>query len=747
MVFSAAVFASSASSSDGNHGFLPCDVNDDGSVNMKDILILRLLIAGAVNAKEIVPPAADADGNGNIDLKDILYLRKVLVGDDEPAGNNEDGAYRIGKITVGGRNIARYSILIPDDADECMQYSSQLLRMYISSACGISLNVTNTLNEEDSYYIEYRSDGDDEYSLGDEGYDILVKDDGNIVLTCGAKRGALYATYYFLEKLIGWRFLNGDMEYLYEKDNVDIPIGYTAHEVPVFSYRGVNMTGSTSDDFAALRLNAVDSEGSRSAAAAQYGGGVGNLYLHGHSYEYQMSVGMKLEEQKITDLDSPEAMKIFSVYAYNNSESDHYRDTNELATTQPCLTSDVTFERIMAFNYLLYKKSTEEGKYPGVSFTMISCSPNDTERFCFCEKCKEVYSREGSLAGTVIRMSNRVAEAQREFCPGVGVYTIAYWDARKPPVYTAPEEDVCICFCISGCNNHTYDHPEECTQSGGNPRYPYKVWDNEKQQVVRAGENISNDVDLDFYKGWTELTDNTMVWYYSTNFIYNIAPSPNIFNIYNDIKYVAEKGSSGVYFEGSSYGFSFELLKGYLAARMLWDPLMSEEDFEKYLDEYLMIYYGDGWSNVKEYLCMQDNCGNANGCFMNNFDYPWDMYNKEYYRDNFDRFTALFDKAEEMAEGEQKEHVRDARIHVLFLGLSATYDKCFLNGTQSEKEKYRKLYSELWNDLRYGDYCCVSYCSGTAGLDNFPKSPNDIRDTMGWVSKNAQGEPDFTGYR
>ncbi len=631
-----------------------------------------------------------------------------------------------------------YSIVIPAVGTECLHYSAETLKRYFDSSCGTDIPIVT--EKPDGRYIEFRLDSDNSYGLGDEGYHVAVGQDGDVTLTCGALRGPLYAAYCFLEKFMGYRFLTDDVEYLYEKGRLDLTPGFEETEVPGFEYRALNEVGTTTTDFAALRLNAVDGEGSRATIDPKYGGGVGNLYLHGHSYEYQEAVGMKLDEAGITDLDSPEAMEIFQTYGYNTPE----REALGLGATQPCLTSEDTFRHIMAFNYLLYKERTERGQKVGHDYTMFSCSPNDNTDFCKCDECKKVYSEEGSIAGAVFRLSNRVAEAMKDIDPDIGIFTIAYWDARNPPSVTRPDEDVCVAFCVGGCNNHTYDHVEECEAAGGNDRYPFLVWDSKYARPVKPDFAISNVYDMDCWNRWCELTNNLYFWYYATNFNYYISPAANIYNIYNDFRYVAESGARGMYCEGSSRGFTFECLRGYLAAKMMWDPFMKEEEFEEHMNEFLMIYYGPGWESIREYIDLQNRAGDLAGCWLNNFDWPWDMYSKEYFAENFDHMVELFDAAKAATDDpDQKARIESASIHTYFLGLSATY-------SDNPDETYKERYSYLWNYLnekgylegeREDGYKCTDFQSGPGGLDNFPESPDDIRDTMTWIFD------DFTGSR
>lgn len=57
------------------------DANNDGGVNMKDILLMRKIIAGAEDDSAINITLADVNGDGKIDFKDLLFLRKFVSGE------------------------------------------------------------------------------------------------------------------------------------------------------------------------------------------------------------------------------------------------------------------------------------------------------------------------------------------------------------------------------------------------------------------------------------------------------------------------------------------------------------------------------------------------------------------------------------------------------------------------------------------------------------------------------------------
>ncbi len=58
------------------------DVNRDGNVNMKDILLLRSALSGVEELSEKESVGADVNGDGAINMKDVLMLRHVLAGEE-----------------------------------------------------------------------------------------------------------------------------------------------------------------------------------------------------------------------------------------------------------------------------------------------------------------------------------------------------------------------------------------------------------------------------------------------------------------------------------------------------------------------------------------------------------------------------------------------------------------------------------------------------------------------------------------
>ena len=59
------------------------DADANGSVDMKDVLLIRKALAGSETLTEEQAELADVDGDGNVNMKDILKLRKILAGVDD----------------------------------------------------------------------------------------------------------------------------------------------------------------------------------------------------------------------------------------------------------------------------------------------------------------------------------------------------------------------------------------------------------------------------------------------------------------------------------------------------------------------------------------------------------------------------------------------------------------------------------------------------------------------------------------
>ena len=63
-------------------GAIPGDVNEDGSVDILDVILLNKAVLGSVTLTETQQAAADVDGNGTVDSNDSLQVLKMTLAAD-----------------------------------------------------------------------------------------------------------------------------------------------------------------------------------------------------------------------------------------------------------------------------------------------------------------------------------------------------------------------------------------------------------------------------------------------------------------------------------------------------------------------------------------------------------------------------------------------------------------------------------------------------------------------------------------
>ena len=137
---------------------------------------------------------------------------------------------------------------------------------------------------------------------------------------------------------------------------------------------------------------------------------------------------------------------------------------------------------------------------------------------------------------------------------------------------------------------------------------------------------------------------------------------------------------------------------------------------------------------------MTNYAADIQGCWTNNFDYFWCYYNKDYFTEHYHEMRSLLEEARrEAKEGSQSAKCGTAMIALDFMGLSATYERDFVNGDSAAREKYAETYRTLWE--KYHDHGIIEnpYVEATGGMANFPSSPNDVRDTMSWIGASFTG--------
>ncbi|MBE6641746.1 MAG: DUF4838 domain-containing protein [Ruminococcaceae bacterium] len=300
---------------------------------------------------------------------------------------------------------------------------------------------------------------------------------------------------------------------------------------------------------------------------------------------------------------------------------------------QPCFTDPTVLANTIAAVRKILKDDPDT--------TLISVSQNDNDNYCTCKNCSIVMAKERSAAGPLIRFVNAVADDIAKDYPNVTIDTLAYRWSQTPPAVTKPRENVCIRLCSFYCH---------FTQPITSDRCP-------------ENKDFREDI-----VAWSKVCDNIYIWDYTINYRFAVPTFPNLHVLRENMKFFAENNVKGVFPEGNYMSASGEFgeLRAYLLAKLLTDPLMSEEEYNRHMNEFLAAYYGEGWTYIRSYI--DEICTKADSGCQSIYDSPFKAVPATFYYGNRSKFTEYWDKAEELA-GARLKNVQRSRLQWRYIQL------------------------------------------------------------------------------
>lgn len=508
-----------------------------------------------------------------------------------------DPACSVGEIRIGDRSLTQYAVVLPADPDPAETYAAQELVKYIAQATGKTLETASSA--EHSIFVGGRGNG----GLGEEGFRIC-EENGDLIISGDAPRGTLYGVYTFLEDYIGWRWYDWDCESVKTSDFIQIPAGLNDVQKPVYWLRN-----SFWYNFLQHHELAAKHKSNQGITEDYLGGGVDYTGGLCHTFAYIVPY----------DLYFAEHPEYFSRVGgtYKGGQYDG----------QLCLTNPDVLEIAKAYVRNLLKENPDA--------KLISVTQNDNQTYCKCDNCKKIMEEEGSPAGLMLRFVNAVADDIAADYPGVTIDTFAYQYTRTPPKITRPHENVQIRLCsIECCFSHALDDPD-----------------------CKNNKKFMEDLE-----GWSKLTDNLHVWDYTTNFGNYSLPFPNLGVLRENAAIFASHSVTGLFEQGTYNGQGGELgeLKAYLLAKLLWDPYMSQEEYQYHINDFLEGYYGPGWQAVRDYIdAMQPGTeGRHCGIFGQNGYYGIEL-------ETLEDIKRKWDEAEASASPEQKLRLERSRVSLM----------------------------------------------------------------------------------
>ncbi|MBQ4290748.1 MAG: DUF4838 domain-containing protein [Clostridia bacterium] len=453
------------------------------------------------------------------------------------------------KLTVCGQDISAFCLVLKSNPDPAERTAAHFLKRVIFKSCGVTVPISDHPGEH-GILFGFRLPGDavkwDGFRISSDADSVYL--DGNLA------RGTLYAAYDFAERYLGYRYFTVHTERFSTEGASEVPAWLDLVENPGFEARRTTCFTQVHS----AELSAHDRLNDCMPTGPAYGGGLG-LTSACHSFHRYLP-----QEEFFTE--HPEYFA-----ERNGVRTGQDEDGNP---TQPCLTNPdvlrIVTERIL--NELRARPNTP----------IVELSQGDNEEYCTCEKCSSVDREEGSPSGTMLRFVNAVAERVEEEFPNVLVRTFAYWYTRVPPKITRARKNVLVRYCtMHACCRHGIDDPN-CERNYGT-FYPEML-------------------------EWRKRCSQMSVWDYITEWRAYIPPFPNLLSLRENIRFFKECGAIHVLCECNSQdraGGTTPEMKAYLAARLLWNPDMSMEEYQRHIREFLEAYYGPGWEYVWQYLQLE----------------------------------------------------------------------------------------------------------------------------------------------
>ena len=467
------------------------------------------------------------------------------------------------KMELVANGVSDYVIVRSEVYNRTEVYAAEELQKYIKQISGAELPIVadNVAVSEKEIIIgktnREKTGEFDRTELTEDGF-VIKTTGGKVWLVGGGNRGTLYSVYTFLEEYIGCRFYTEHVEKVPEMKTILVKEVEEDKQIPVFGHRDVAVAEYLNEDISVKRkINAAvwgrtlsDKVGGGNSYATGHGG---------HSFFYFVS--------------PDEYFKTHPEYFSMDENGNRVNDR------QLCLTNSDVLRLVIA--------GVKEWLESDPDANIVTVTQNDWQGGCLCDKCKAVCEEEGgAFSGAIIRFVNAVAKEIKKEYPDVWIDTYAYQYTRSAPTKTKPADNVIVRLAsIECCFSHP--HSEECEERFS-PSY-----------LDGSSNTFAEDVEA-----WSQICDNLWIYDYNLNTVFRSMIFPDFDNLRANYAYYAENGAVGIMPEASwtSPSVGFPELRAYLISKLLWNPYMSEEEFDSHMDDFLEGVYGAGGKYLKQYI-------------------------------------------------------------------------------------------------------------------------------------------------
>ena len=596
-------------------------------------------------------------------------------------------------ISICGHDIQEYSIVLHNNGNlkspafprPEIEKATAVLQNYIAKLTDVVLPILHDTNPLKTKYeiivgsTEREIDETKTQKFADEEY-VLYTKDGNVIINGGA-RGILYAVYDFLEKYFGVRFFTKDFERVLNCDTIKIEEIHE-HFLPVFEYREISDWTAWNADFSVKskingtfirNLRPEDGEG------VGFAGGFEGL-VH--------TIGWLVPPHK---------------YYKSNPEFYALQENGERNPGGLCFHSDGAFKVLL--------KNVKAWLNAERNPTIVSVSVNDgNAAYCRCEKCKKVLQK-GNDTDLLMLFVNKVARAVRKEYPNISVETISYAQVADTPKFVKPEPNVAIQVCAEGCRKLSLPDAIAEYEKTGNKNLVYNY------KFAKRLETLA------------KVTSKIYVWDYPYDYNVLNAPFPVLHTLLGTSRYYADHNVKGIFINGNVDSCEFTELKVYLLAKSMYNPYMTEAEYELCMDEFLEAYYGRGWKYIKKYIQLLEKKCDYFFIDATPAEVVPDKRNKEKKLDKtfVNKARELFAKAYSLANGPgEQRRVRKTALHVDYMELYSYMEEAMKTATEEERAEWVQKNREWYESCKQLGVTRVQENTFIPVATNFEQPPTEF---------------------
>lgn len=592
--------------------------------------------------------------------KNILFIVLIILTTVPLQAKN-------GKINL--QSGKTYYIYTCSDAPEVVIHAADELSKYITQVFNTPcVRQSTSLNQPEMLILTER-ESNKNHTLptdklpGEDGYYLSIQEDA-IIIAGQNGRGVLYGVYSFLEKYIGCRWYSSEVSFIPSLNKKQLPFTEESY-TPVVKWREVYYYDLCDPNIAAqLKLNGNTLRTGQTAPNrwAINGGNHANWGLWCHSFYTLLPP------------------RLYDTHPEYFPEIEGKRVQPLPDGTQLCLTNPELPQHIVtSLARLMEMPQTQLPVWADTLANYWSVSQMDGNGYCTCQKCQASDAYDGSPAGTMLKLVNQIAG----HFPHKKIATLAYTYTRKAPLHTKPAPNVVIQMCAI--------------------------------ETARQGINFpiaTSDIHAAFRKDlvdWGKICNEILVWDYVIQFQNLVSPFPNFSTMQDNINFYIGHNVAAIYCQGNrEKGGEFAELRGYLLAKLLWNP---QCNVEQEMDDFLEGYYGRAGTYIRRYIDDMEQALKKSGAALSMDGDPEAHRNGYLSEKCINRYNHWFDLAEKAvaSQPETLKRVRKERMAVMYAQIRLGY------GTTEERLHLLNQLNQLAGENDIWMYSEVDYRKDQSG--------------------------------